>query len=170
MALWVWLRRRFPWICKGANSFQNTCKYLSWIVMIMVDGNEEGGSFVLQIKQTLFFPWSFIFPFNMWVGYLSNSFPIPSLLVFTARKGSGRNGKLSFTVPSTNTTSECGCWIDWWNSCPWFRGWHSYRGSWDSQISRTRLLLHLHAIFAEWKRWPTVSNGAIFVLSYHISL
>ena len=57
-------------------------------------------------------------------------------------------GALSFTIPSTYIISESGCWIDWWNFGPWFRGWHLYRGSWDSQISRTWLLLHLHVIFA----------------------
>ena len=98
-----------------------------------VGGNEESGSFVLQIKQTFFFPWSYILP------------PKPFKFVpdrFLA-------GALSFTVPSTYITSQSGCWIDWWNSCPWFRGWHLYRGSWESQISRTWLLLHLYVIFAE---------------------
>ena len=56
-------------------------------------------------------------------------------------------GALSFTVPSTYITSESGCWIDWLTFCPWFRGWHLYRRSWDSQISRTWLLLHLRVIF-----------------------
>ena len=57
-------------------------------------------------------------------------------------------GALLLTVSSIYITSESGCLLTGGISVPWFRGWHLYRGSWHSDISRTWLLLHLHVIFA----------------------